>query len=73
MTYVCIHCGANWVKGKPTKYPDISGGICGNCATAYFRRKQREKGYHDCFKRAQEICAHKECTYWELCCGTSRY
>ncbi len=66
MTYVCIRCGHTWVVVSPSNH--ASGSICGPCMIVYIRCKQKQQGYDDCFKRAEEICSEKDCTYHELCC-----
>ena len=65
MTYICIKCGHIWVTGSPTS--EHSGGLCENCGTSYIRAKQEQNGFHDCFKRATEVCSQAECSYWSLC------
>ena len=65
MTYICVKCGNIWVSGSPTN--EHSGGLCENCGTSYFRAKQKQNGFHDCFKRATEACSKVECNYWSLC------
>lgn len=42
MTYVCIGCGCFWVEGVPTRYPDISGGVCIDCFVDWWKRKGKE-------------------------------
>ncbi len=44
-----------------------SGGLCIDCATDYIRMKQRQRGFHDCFRRSTEICATVNCSYWSSC------
>lgn len=44
-----------------------SGGLCIDCATEYIRMKQRQRGFHDCFRRSTEICAAVKCSYWSCC------
>jgi hypothetical protein len=65
MTYICIKCQDKWVIGSPTS--EYSGGLCESCATSYVRTKQRKQGFHDCYKKAIEICSRAECNYWNLC------
>lgn len=67
MTYICIKCKNNWIVGEPTAFPHISGGLCETCMTKYVRNRQKKDGYHDCFKRAVEVCDRLECSYWLLC------
>ena len=66
MTYCCIGCGKTWLKGEPTDF--VSHGICGDCYTGLVRSKQREKGFHDCYKRAVECCSRSECSHIDVCC-----
>jgi hypothetical protein len=65
MTYVCIKCRKIWVSGDHTS--EYSGGLCEACTTGYIREKQKNYGFHDCFKRAIEVCSRRECSYWLLC------
>ena len=65
MTYICIKCGNIWVSGDPTN--EYSGGLCEDCATSYIRARQHKNGFHDCFKRATEVCSKGDCSYWPLC------
>jgi len=64
MTYVCIRCGAKWVKNGESD--ELSGGLCEKCIKVYVRSKQLEKGFHDCFARNTEVCSEK-CSYGEIC------
>ena len=65
MTYICIKCRKTWVDGHHTK--EYSGGLCEDCVTGYIRAKQKNQGFHDCFKKAIEVCSRGECSYWLLC------
>jgi len=65
MTYICIKCRKTWVMGSPTA--EHSGGVCERCATSYVRARQKRYGFHDCFKRAIEVCSRGECSYWPIC------
>ena len=65
MTYVCIKCGDIWDSGKPSD--DHSGALCNTCATGYVRERQKKNGFHDCYKRAIEVCSEEDCSYWHLC------
>ena len=65
MTYVCIKCRRIWTRGKITNH--ASGALCEDCMTDYIRGKQRDEGYHDCYKRAVEYCS-RECKWKDICC-----
>lgn len=65
MNYICIKCKATWTIGEPTD--QLSGGICDRCITEYVREKQKNNGFHDCFKRAVSACSEMDCSYWEVC------
>jgi hypothetical protein len=65
MTYVCIKCRKIWIRGECSD--EHSGGLCIDCATDYIRMKQKQKGFHDCFRRSTEICAKLNCNYWSCC------
>jgi hypothetical protein len=65
MTYVCIKCKKIWLNGNATC--DYSGGLCEECTVAYLRGRQKKQGFHDCFKRATQVCSRGECNYWQLC------
>jgi len=67
MLYVCINCRNTWAVGEVTEYPNISGGLCEQCTIEYVRARQHRQGYHDCFKRATEVCDQTGCSYWTLC------
>ena len=59
MTYICIRCRNIWINGNPTN--DYSGGLCLACIKEYIRVKQKRQGFHDCFKRAIEVCSKGDC------------
>ena len=65
MTYICIKCRRMWIRGEGSNEP--SGGLCIDCATDYIRMRQKKLGFHDCFRRATEICAMVNCSYWACC------
>jgi hypothetical protein len=65
MTYICIKCKKIWVHGGHTN--EYSGGLCDTCTTHYIREKQKSRGFDDCFKRAIDVCAITDCSYWYLC------
>lgn len=65
MTYVCIKCRKTWGKGGRSS--EYSGGLCEDCTLQYVREKQKSQGFHDCYKRAVEICSKDDCSYWQLC------
>jgi hypothetical protein len=65
MTYVCIRCRSTWVVGEASA--EVSGGLCDCCITEYVRCKQKNNGFHDCFKRATQACSETSCSYWEVC------
>lgn len=65
MTYICIKCQRVWTRGEPTT--EFSGGLCEYCLTQYIREKQKNQGFHDCFRRATEMCARIECRYHSYC------
>lgn len=70
MRYVCIKCYKIWGKREPGETDDdISGSFCDTCFTGLIRKKQVAKGYHDCYRRATEVCSRTECSYHELCCA----
>ena len=65
MTYICIKCRKIWVSGDHTR--EYSGGLCEECTTGYIRERQVCQGFHDCYRRAVEVCSRDECSYWLLC------
>ena len=65
MTYICIKCRTIWVSGDHTS--EYSGGLCEVCTTDYIRDRQKSQGFHDCFKKAIELCSKAGCSYWLLC------
>jgi DNA-directed RNA polymerase subunit RPC12/RpoP len=65
MTYVCVRCKRTWGGDDPER--DRSGGLCDHCSTEYLRGRQRKKGFHDCFRKATEVCSREECSYHEAC------
>jgi ribosomal protein L40E len=65
MKYVCIRCETTWIVGKATNEP--SGGLCDRCITQYIRKKQKERGFHDCFRKGPDDCVETECSYWDSC------
>ena len=65
MTYICIKCRKIWVSGPHTS--EYSGGLCEGCTIDYIRDRQKRQGFHDCFKRAIELCSKGGCSYWLLC------
>ncbi len=65
MTYICIKCRKTWDNGGRSS--EYSGGLCEDCTSEYVREKQKNQGFHDCYKRAVEVCSRDECSYWQLC------
>jgi len=65
MTYICIKCRKTWANGGHSS--EYSGGLCEDCTLEYVREKQKSRGFHDCYKRAVEVCSRDECSYWHLC------
>ena len=65
MTYVCIRCRTTWIVGEASA--EVSGGLCDRCITEYVRDRQKNNGFHDCFKRATQTCSETCCSYWEVC------
>ena len=65
MTYICIKCRTIWISGDHTS--EYSGGLCEVCTTDYIRDRQKSQGFHDCFKKAIELCSRADCSYWLLC------
>jgi hypothetical protein len=65
MTYICIKCRKTWGNGG--RSGDYSGGLCEDCTLKYVRKKQKNQGFDDCYKRAVEVCSRDDCSYWHLC------
>ena len=78
MRHVCIKCGIIWLpeddvwlsKDQTDSSKDVvTSDLCEECMTYWIRGKQRTEGFHDCYRRAADVCSiGKECKWFQKCC-----